>query len=57
MLCLTEGAHGTLRTELNLKEDNLFYRVKVDGSNSNDEWKDKEIRCGNINLKNLILQK
>ena len=57
MLCLTEGAHGTLRTELNLKEDNLFYRVKVDGSNSNDESKDKEIRCGNINLKNLILQK
>jgi hypothetical protein len=57
MLCLTEGANGTLRTELNLKEDNLFYRVKVDGSNSNDESKDKEIRCGNINLKNLILQK
>jgi hypothetical protein len=55
MLCLTEGAHGTLRTELNLKEDNLFYRVKVDGSNSNDKSKDKEIRCGNINLKNLIL--
>jgi hypothetical protein len=57
MLCLTEGAHGTLRTELTLKEDNLFYRVKVDGSNSNDESNDKEIRCGNINLKNLILQK
>ena len=57
MLCLSEGAHGTLRTELNLKEENLFYRIKVDGSNSNNKSNDKEIRCGSINLKNLMLQK
>jgi hypothetical protein len=57
MLCLSEGAHGTMRTELNLKEENLFYRVKVDGSNTNNKSSDKQIRCGNINLKNLILQK
>ena len=57
MLCLSEGAHGTLRTELNIKEENLFYRVKVDGSNSNNKSKDKEIGCGSINLKDLILQK
>jgi hypothetical protein len=57
MLCLSEGAHGTMRTELNLIEENLFYRVKVDGSNTNNKSSDKQIRCGNINLKNLILQK
>ena len=57
MLCLSEGAHGTMRTELNLEEENLFYKVKVDGSNTNNKSSDKQIRCGNINLKNLILQK
>ena len=51
MLCLSEGAHGTMRTELNLKEGNIFYRVKVDGSNTNNKSSDKQIRCGNINLK------
>lgn len=57
MLCLSEGAHGTLRTELNLKEGNLFYRIKVDGTNSNHKSSDKEIPCGSINLKDLSLQK
>jgi len=57
ILCLSEGAHGTMRTELNIKEENLFYRVKVDGSNTNNKSSDKQIRCGNINLKNLTLQK
>ncbi len=57
ILCLSEGAHGTMRTELNLKEENLFYRLKVDGSNSNKKSSDKQIHCGSINLKNLTLQK
>ena len=57
ILCLSEGAHGTMRTELNLKEENLFYRIKVDGSNSNKKSSDKQILCGNINLNNLIIQK
>ena len=57
MLCLSEGANGTIRTELNLKEENLFYRVKVNGSNSKTKSSEKQIRCGSINLKNLILQK
>lgn len=57
VLCLTEGAHGTMRTELSLKGQNLFYRIKVDGSKSNSKSSDMEIRCGSINLKNLILQK
>ncbi len=57
MLCLSEGTHGTLRTELILKEENLFYRIKVDGLNSNNKSNDKEIRCGSINLKKLLLLK
>lgn len=39
------GVDGVLRTELSLKEENLFYRIN-----------DKEIPCGSINLKNLRLQ-
>jgi hypothetical protein len=57
IVCLTEGAHGTMRTELSLKGQNLFYRIKVDGSKSNSKSSDMEIRCGNINFKNLVLQK
>lgn len=57
ILCLTEGAHGTMRTELNLQGQNLFYRIKIDGSKSNRESTDRKIRCGSINLKNLMLQK
>ena len=41
-----KGVDGTLRTGLSLKEQNIFYRIN-----------DKEIHCGKINLKNLILQK
>ena len=57
ILCLVEGAHGTLRTGLSLKGQNLFYRIKIDGSKSNSKSSDKEIRCGSINLKNLVLRK
>ncbi len=57
ILCLTEGAHGTGRTELSLKGQNLFYRIKIDGSRSNSKSSDQEIHCGNINLKNLVLKK
>jgi hypothetical protein len=57
ILCLTEVAHGTIRTELSLKGQNLFYEIKVDGSRSNSKSSEKEINCGRINLKNLILQK
>ena len=56
-LCLIEGAHGTMRTGLSLKGQNLFYRIKVDGSKSNSKTSDKEIHCGSINLKSLILKK
>ncbi|WP_044171266.1 hypothetical protein [Flectobacillus major] len=56
IICLTEGAHGTMRTELSLKGQNLFYKIKIDGSKSNSKSGEKEINCGSINLKNLILQ-
>lgn len=57
ILCLSEGAKGTLRTELILKQENIFYRIKVDGSNSNSKSSEKEIRFGSINLKDLMLHK
>ncbi len=57
MLCLVEGAHGTMRTGLSLKGQDLFYRIKVDGSKSNSKSSDKEIHCGKINLKSLVLKK
>jgi hypothetical protein len=40
------GVDGTLRTGLSIKEQKIFYRVN-----------DKEIHCGNINLKTLKLKK
>ena len=57
ILCLVEGAHGTMRTGLSLKGQDLFYRIKNDGSKSNSKSSDKEINCGSINLKNLMLWK
>jgi hypothetical protein len=57
ILCLTEGAHGSMRTGLSLKGQNLIYEIKVDGSKSNSNSSVKEINCGNINLKNLVFQK
>ena len=57
MLSLIEGAHGTMRTGLSLKGQDLFYRIKIDGSKSNSKSSDQEIHCGSINLKNLMLQK
>jgi hypothetical protein len=41
-----QGVEGIIRTGFSLKDDTLYYRVN-----------DKEIHCGNINLKGLMLQK
>ena len=57
ILGLTEGAHGTMRTGLSLKGQNLFYRINVDVTYSNTKSSNKEINCGSINLKNLVLRK
>lgn len=48
MLCIKPrlGWNGTIRSGLSLKGQNLFYTVNG-----------KEILCGSINLKNLMLQK
>lgn len=45
-LRLFEGVGGVLRTELSLKGQNLYYKIN-----------NKEIQCGSINLKNLMLEK
>jgi hypothetical protein len=58
MLCLVDGAHGTMQTGLILKGQNLFYRISRYASTPGLPLiNEKEIDCGSINLKNLILQK
>jgi hypothetical protein len=47
-LCLTEGAQGTMRTELSIKGQNLFYEIKVDGSRNNGKSSNKKINCGRL---------
>jgi hypothetical protein len=53
------GAGGILRTGLILKGQDLFYRVSVykDSPASASLISEKEIYCGSINLKNLMLRK
>ncbi len=55
----TEGTPGsTLRTGLSLKGQNLFYKISRYASKAGLPLiSEKEINCGSINLKNLILQK
>lgn len=45
---LSEGAHGTMRTELSLKGTDLFYRMNVDGSKSGTPSADQQMRWGTI---------
>lgn len=55
---ISEGAPGALRTGLSLKGQDLFYRVSVvKGPPPLSLIGEKEINCGSINLKNLILRK
>ena len=58
---VSEGPRGggdILRTGLILKGQDLFYRVSVYDSLAPPSLMDeKEIHCGSINLKNLVLQK
>jgi len=55
----TQGAPGgILRTGLSLKGQDLFYRISLYASTPAHSLMDeKEIQCGSINLKNLILKK
>ena len=58
---VSEGARGggdILRTGLILKGQDLFYRVSVYKSTAPPSViSEKEIPCGSINLKNLMLKK
>ena len=58
MLIMTEEATGMTRTGLSLKGQDLFYKISRYSSTKPISLIDeKEIHCGSINLKNLILQK
>ena len=49
---------GTTRTGLSIKGQNLFYEIsRCDCTLEHSIWDKKEIKCGNINLKNLVLKK
>ncbi len=58
ILCLIEGAKGTLRTGLSLKGGSLFYRIsRFTGPPPLSLIDEKEIPCGSINLENFMLRK
>lgn len=53
-----QGSAGILRTGLSLKGQNLFYKISAYKSTPGLPLIDKkEISCGSINLKNLVLKK
>lgn len=53
-----EGVVGPFRTGLSIKGQNLFYKVmRYAGKQGGSLVDEKEINCGSINLKNLMLQK
>ncbi|MDO6429421.1 hypothetical protein Q4E93_02395 [Flavitalea sp. BT771] len=52
------GVVGPFRTGLSIKGQNLFYKVmRYAGKQGRSLIDEKEINCGSINLKKLILQK
>lgn len=58
MLISTLEATGMTRTELNLKEQKLFYKISRYSMTKPAKIIDeKEINCGSINLENLTLKK
>lgn len=53
-----EGVIGPFRTGLSIKGQNLVYKVTRYAGKQGVQFVDeKEINCGSINLKNLVLQK
>jgi len=58
VILFDKGVEGPFRTGLSIKGKNLFYRVsQYDSTPSHSLVDEKEIICGSINLKNLVLQK
>jgi len=54
---LYEGAQGALRTGLSLKAQDLLYKISlIKGPPPISLISEKEINCGSINLKNLMLR-
>ena len=52
-----KGVVGPFRTGLSIKGQNLFYRVtRYDNTPAHSPVDEKEINCGTINLKNLMLK-
>ncbi len=58
VILFDNGVAGPFRTGLSIKGQNLFYRIsRYDSTPAHSLIDDKEINCGSINLKNLVLQK
>ena len=56
-LSMTTEGGNILRTGLSLKGQDLFYKVSVYHGTAPSVISVKEIRCGSINLKNLVFKK
>ena len=52
-----KGLSGPFRAGLSIKGQNLFYRISKYDSTPAHSVDEKEINCGSVNLKNLVLQK
>lgn len=58
VILIDKGVGGPFRTGLSIKEENLIYRIsRLDSTPAHAPVDEKEIICGSINLKNLMLQK
>jgi hypothetical protein len=58
VILVDKGVGGPFRTGLRIKGQNLFYRIlRYESKPGGALVDDKEINCGNINLKNLMLKK
>lgn len=58
VILFDKGIGGPFRTGLNIKGQNLFYRIsRYESKPGGPLLDEKEINCGSINLKGLVLQK
>jgi hypothetical protein len=58
VILFDKGVYGTSRTGLSIKGQNLFYKVsRYDSTVGHPLVFEKEINCGNINLKKLVRKK
>jgi len=58
VILFDKGIAGPFRTGLSIKGQNLFYRIsQYDSTPAHSLVDEKEINCGSINLRNLVLQK